>query len=727
MSTDPHDEVRQPVVEVRHATYQYPDASTPSVKNVSFRIYPNDRVILVGANGSGKSTLLSLLAGARKPHDGSTSRKGSTTKHSTAETVAVSPSTSGYVRVLGVDPFQDTSVAAHIAFIGAPWPSEAVFGNKAEKVASPTSPTPAILARRASLAATLHISLSRFVDQMSSGEKRRVQMIHGLLPEASLFLLDECSTDIDVVERKTVLEWVRKEVQERNGACVYATHVFDGVEEWATHVALMRDGELVEYLPLSSFTQASLAAPNSTNASAVAPAPTTAASSSSSPSPLIPLPEGSIRHHLWMLQKDGPLPASSTSVPHSLPESHSLSACESASASGMFLEGDSGFSLENFARDFMSSSSPLSLEHFPTASGGGGGAPNAQATPSNDPHTSSVSPSPSSYGSPTFPRRYTMNTVTSFLKETLSNAASPTMGAAPSCLNYRETPIVAPRKEKAPVTAGGGGSTTLPPIEGQTDDAEAEVLFSTIPAIQCDHLTYKNIFKDMTFSIPQGARVLLCGCNGSGKSTLLKMLGGRQYVGNHDGALRVLGFPCYEDMRSMNALVSFGGDWWTSPPEGEMYVREMIDFTSSRAHYISELLAVDMDWNVQAISAGESKRVQLLHQLLDDKPVVLLDEATSDLDVDQRHRLLSFLYAESVERGVTVVYATHILNGLEGWPTMTMILDGKKKGVHGMWLGSKHENHVGKVGEGSAVVHPYELKIKDIPGELSKLKALEEF
>jgi ABC-type thiamine transport system ATPase subunit len=49
--------------------------------------------------------------------------------------------------------------------------------------------------------------------------------------------------------------------------------------------------------------------------------------------------------------------------------------------------------------------------------------------------------------------------------------------------------------------------------------------------------------------------------------------------------------------------------------------------------------------------------------------VLLLDEITVDLDVLARADLMTFLKAECEERGATIIYATHIFDGLESWPT----------------------------------------------------------
>ena len=40
-----------------------------------------------------------------------------------------------------------------------------------------------------------------------------------------------------------------------------------------------------------------------------------------------------------------------------------------------------------------------------------------------------------------------------------------------------------------------------------------------------------------------------------------------------------------------------------------------------------------------------------------------------DLDVLARSRFLNFLHGETLARPCTVVYATHIMDGLAGWPT----------------------------------------------------------
>lgn len=534
-----------PLIEARGVTFRYPTARTAAVQNVNLTLYPGDRALVIGHNGSGKSTLLSLLAGRRMPQSGggggAAKANPTTTTPPPSSTGVASGSGGGTIRVLGRDPFDDTTMAQHIALIGSPWPPEAYFATTVDRVATP-APVPE---RKTAIADALHLRVTRQVDKMSSGEKRRVQILHGTLYPATVYLLDECSTDIDVAERKTVLDLVRRECESRGGCCLYATHILDRVHDWATHVMLFKEGRVVAYLPVSE-----------------------------------------------------------------------LDDCN----------GDAAMSLEKYALQFMS---------------GGASASEADGQPR--------------FGSPT---------TTTDTNGTVAAAVS-----TPS--NGGEEPAV---------------------------------------AIDCQGLSYRDVFTNMSFRLYHGERVLLCGCNGAGKSTLLNMLGGKQFFPNENSALKVLGKACYDDM-TLNALVSYGGDWWTRVPGGEMHVRDMLTIDNARAERLRCVLAVNLDWDVRHISSGEQKRVQILLHLLVDRPIVLLDEATADLDIDQRHALLSFLYEENVTRGVTVMYATHIFGGLDGWASAVVLLDRTVRGVHALWRAADGES----------------LSLDRVAAELVALKAREVF
>lgn len=57
-------------IKVTDLSFQYPQAETPAINNISFTIQPGERVALVGANGSGKTTLVKMLLGLFEPNKG---------------------------------------------------------------------------------------------------------------------------------------------------------------------------------------------------------------------------------------------------------------------------------------------------------------------------------------------------------------------------------------------------------------------------------------------------------------------------------------------------------------------------------------------------------------------------------------------------------------------------------------------------------------------------------
>jgi ABC-type uncharacterized transport system ATPase subunit len=58
--------------------------------------------------------------------------------------------------------------------------------------------------------------------------------------------MDEITVDMDVLGRMDLLEFFRQECEERGATIIYATHIFDGLENWITHIAYLEDGHLVK-------------------------------------------------------------------------------------------------------------------------------------------------------------------------------------------------------------------------------------------------------------------------------------------------------------------------------------------------------------------------------------------------------------------------------------------------------------------------------------------------
>jgi len=184
---------------------------------------------------------------------------------------------------------------------------------------------------------------------------------------------------------------------------------------------------------------------------------------------------------------------------------------------------------------------------------------------------------------------------------------------------------------------------------------------------------------DVNLSIPRGSRVLMVGQNGAGKSTLMKVIAGRSMV--PQGVCHVLGRDAFHDT-TLTSDISFLGEWWAQ-------TRSFLDITvrmilgdikePERVAEICKCLRVDMDWKLGQLSDGQLRRSQILFGLAESRPVIILDEITTDVDILCRDALMTFLRKESEERGATVIYCTHIFEGTEEWaPThMLRLIEGK--------------------------------------------------
>lgn len=194
--------------------------------------------------------------------------------------------------------------------------------------------------------------------------------------------------------------------------------------------------------------------------------------------------------------------------------------------------------------------------------------------------------------------------------------------------------------------------------------------------IEVKNLTY--IFPDQTvgihpttFTLPSGSRTLLVGANGAGKSTILKVLAGKTLA--KAGSVFING---NDPFRDGNGDITYLGTEWAGNPIVRHDIPVVLLLSSiggdtfpERRDLLVDILDIDLRWHMHAVSDGERRRVQLAMGLMRPWTTLLLDEVTVDLDVLVRARLLEFLKNETETRACTIVYATHIFDGLSDWPT----------------------------------------------------------
>lgn len=185
-----------------------------------------------------------------------------------------------------------------------------------------------------------------------------------------------------------------------------------------------------------------------------------------------------------------------------------------------------------------------------------------------------------------------------------------------------------------------------------------------------------EVFRDVSFSVREGSMSAIIGPNGSGKTTLLRAATG--LLKHVDGRVLLFG----KDVRSMPAskratLIGVVPQETFTPMAYS--VEEVV--TMGRTHALSRwggvgaedrkiveqsMIYTDVaDMRRKAfpeLSGGERQRVIIAMVLAQQPRVILMDEATSHLDINHRLEIMQLIERLNREQGVTVLMVSHDLN-----------------------------------------------------------------
>jgi len=214
--------VSAPAVRITGLSFRYRGAAGDVLDGIDLEIPAGCRCLVIGANGAGKTTLLRVIAG----------------KHMVSREA---------VRVLGASAFHDTWLVGDVEMLGGNFPFEVDLEVRT-LMDNQVGVDPA---RRDRLIELLGVDPAWHMHAVSDGQRRRVQLLLGLLRPRKLLLLDEVTTDLDLIARQDLLAFLREESAERGTTILYATHIFDSLDEWATHLVYLVAGKINSFAPIS--------------------------------------------------------------------------------------------------------------------------------------------------------------------------------------------------------------------------------------------------------------------------------------------------------------------------------------------------------------------------------------------------------------------------------------------------------------------------------------------
>ncbi len=181
----------------------------------------------------------------------------------------------------------------------------------------------------------------------------------------------------------------------------------------------------------------------------------------------------------------------------------------------------------------------------------------------------------------------------------------------------------------------------------------------------------RKALEDVSLIVPAARFTVLLGLNGAGKTTLFSLIT-RLYDTRH-GSVEVLGYHVSRDPGE--ALRRLGVVFQARTLDLDISVMDNLLYHAAlhgigRREARQRALAVLQDIEladragdqIRKLSGGQMRRVEIARALLHRPRVLVLDEPTVGLDVASKSAILRHVRALVRDRGVAVLWATHLLD-----------------------------------------------------------------
>ncbi|TPG92651.1 thiol reductant ABC exporter subunit CydC [Brevibacillus laterosporus] len=201
--------------------------------------------------------------------------------------------------------------------------------------------------------------------------------------------------------------------------------------------------------------------------------------------------------------------------------------------------------------------------------------------------------------------------------------------------------------------------------------------------------------QQVSLTVPQGKKIAIIGRSGAGKSTLLKLIQGA--ILPTGGSVSIHGIPADQYKEHIPTIMSVLnqsphlfdttvgnnirlGDLQASDEELKEVCRQVQ--LDRLIESLPEGYQTPMHETGQRFSGGERQRIALARILLQNTPIVLLDEPTVGLDPRTERELLRTIF--KTMQGKTLIWITHHLVGAEHMDEVIFMDHGKviMRGTH---------------------------------------------
>lgn len=199
------------------------------LKKINLNIRDGEFLVLVGPSGSGKSTTLKMINRLIEPTDGEIFIGAQNIEDIDLRKLRLSI---GYVSQQNTL-FPNLSVAENISLV--------LELNKIDKKERQ--------AKIIELLKLVNLSqdyLQKMPDQLSGGEKQRINILRAIAAGQKIILMDEPFSALDPILRKQLQNWIKQLHKKLKTTIIFVTHDIDETLSLADKIALINHGELIQ-------------------------------------------------------------------------------------------------------------------------------------------------------------------------------------------------------------------------------------------------------------------------------------------------------------------------------------------------------------------------------------------------------------------------------------------------------------------------------------------------
>ena len=207
-----------------------------ALDGVTFRVFKDEIVGLLGDNGAGKSTLIKVLSGAVRATSGDIYIKG--------KKVVIKSTTDAIAN--GIETiYQDSALVTQLSitrnlFLGREPIKGPRFLNRMDQAAM--EQVASDLLKRVGI--SKNIPPTTPIGALSGGERQAVAIARAMHFDSDLIILDEPTNNLGVAETQGVLRFVRN-ARDTGHSCIFIAHNIHHVFQVVDRIVVMRQGKVV--------------------------------------------------------------------------------------------------------------------------------------------------------------------------------------------------------------------------------------------------------------------------------------------------------------------------------------------------------------------------------------------------------------------------------------------------------------------------------------------------